>query len=296
MQDRITFVQNLSEALPYLRKFSGKTMVIKYGGAAMVHEAAREAFVSDMVLLRIVGIKPVVVHGGGPRINAMLKRLGKTTEFVQGLRVTDEETVDVIEMVLAGALNKSIVADINRHGGKAVGLSGKDACLIQASKYCPSDPNSPTTELDIGFVGKVDQIDPSVLVSLDESGFIPVVAPLGVGSDGRTYNINADTVAGEIASALKAEKLILMTDTPGILQSADQPDSLISCVDTAEVEQLIQQGVICGGMIPKVKACLSALAAGVSSCHIIDGRVPHCALLEIFTREGVGTLIAKEKE
>ncbi|MCA9417158.1 MAG: acetylglutamate kinase, partial [Candidatus Omnitrophica bacterium] len=232
MDDRKIFVNNLSEALPYLQAFRGKTLVIKYGGAAMVQEEARDAFIQDIVLLRTVGIKPVVVHGGGPMITEMLKKVGKTTEFIEGLRVTDRETVDITEMVLAGVLNKGIVAAINRAGGLAVGISGKDGNLVEAVKHQPSRPGKDDSEiiekLDIGYVGEVKKINPGVLTSLDEAGFVPVVAPLGVGSEGETYNINADTVAGALAGALKAEKLILMTDTPGILRDRKDSASLIS--------------------------------------------------------------------
>ncbi|MCA9409823.1 MAG: acetylglutamate kinase [Candidatus Omnitrophica bacterium] len=295
MDDRKIFVNNLSEALPYLQAFRGKTLVIKYGGAAMVQEEARDAFIQDIVLLRTVGIKPVVVHGGGPMITEMLKKVGKTTEFIEGLRVTDRETVDITEMVLAGVLNKGIVASINRAGGLAVGISGKDGNLVEAVKHQPSRPGKDDSEiiekLDIGYVGEVKKINPGVLTSLDEAGFVPVVAPLGVGSEGETYNINADTVAGALAGALKAEKLILMTDTPGILRDPKDSASLISQIDFDEVTELTQRGVIAGGMIPKTLACLDALENGCRTCHIIDGRIPHSALLEIFSKEGIGTLI-----
>ncbi len=295
MKDRTTFVNNLSEALPYLQAFRGKTLVVKYGGAAMVEEAAREAFIQDIVLLRTVGIKPVVVHGGGPMITEMLKKVGKTTEFIQGLRVTDRETVDITEMVLAGVLNKGIVASINRAGGLAVGLSGKDGNLVEAVKHQPNKPGTKEGEiletLDIGYVGEVSRINPNVLISLDEAGFIPVVAPLGVGPDGETYNINADTVAGALAGALEAEKLLLMTDTPGIMKDPDDRSSLISQLTLDDVKRLTAEGVIVGGMIPKTQACALALEKGCRTCHIIDGRVPHSALLEIFSIEGIGTLI-----
>lgn len=295
MQDAPTFVQHLAEALPYLQKFYGKTLVIKYGGAAMDQASAREAFIRDIVLLRQVGIKPVVVHGGGPMITEMLAKVGKTTEFIHGLRVTDRETVNITEMVLAGVINKGIVASINRAGGRAVGISGKDGNLILAAKHMPTvpgdDPERPPEGIDIGYVGEVSKINPEVILSLDSAGFIPVVAPLGVGEEGETYNINADTVAGAIAGSLKAEKLILMTDTPGLLRNPKDHSTLISWLTICEVDTLIQKGVLSGGMIPKVTACQTALEMGCKTCHIIDGRVPHAALLEIFTDEGVGTLI-----
>ena len=237
------------------------------------------------------------MHGGGPKITEMLKRVGKTTEFIQGLRVTDRETVDITEMVLAGMLNKGIVASINRRGGKAVGISGKDGNLIEAVKHLASRPSKdsgdPQESLDIGYVGEVSRINPELLHSLDEAGFIPVVAPLGTGSQGETYNINADTVAGELAGALQAEKLVLMTDTPGILRVPDDPSSLISTLAASEVDPLIESGAIGGGMLPKVRSCLRALELGCRKCHIIDGRIPHSALLEIFSRKGIGTQIQR---
>lgn len=298
MRDAPTFVQHLAEALPYLQKFHGKTLVIKYGGAAMDQASAREAFIRDIVLLRQVGIKPVVVHGGGPMITEMLAKVGKTTEFIHGLRVTDRETVNITEMVLSGVINKGIVASINRAGGRAVGISGKDGNLIKASKHMPTfpgdDPNRPPEGIDIGYVGEVKQINPGVILSLDSAGFIPVVAPLGMGEEGETYNINADTVAGAIAGALQAEKLILMTDTPGLLQNPKDHSTLISSLSLNEVDTLIEKGILSGGMIPKVAACQTALGLGCKTCHIIDGRVPHAALLEIFTDEGVGTLITTQ--
>jgi len=298
VQDRQDFVRHLLEALPYLQKFWGNTLVFKYGGAAMVEPQARDAFIQDIVLLRTVGIKPVIVHGGGPMITEMLKKVGKSSEFFQGLRVTDRETVDITEMVLAGVINKGIVASINRAGGRAVGISGKDGGLIEAVKHKPGNGSgenrkSPETEIDIGFVGQVSRIDPEVLNSLDETGFIPVVAPLGAGPDGETYNINADTVAAEIAGALGAEKLILMTDTPGLLENPSDPSTRISTLSLDEIMTFQKKGNISGGMIPKTSACIRALELGCRACHIIDGRVPHSALLEIFSTEGIGTLITR---
>ena len=296
MKDRMTFVHNLTEALPYIQEFRGKTIVIKYGGAAMVGEEPRRAFIQDVVLLSTVGIKVVVVHGGGPMITDMLKKVGKTTEFIQGLRVTDRETVDITEMVLAGVINKGIVASINREGGRAVGISGKDGNTIQAVKHLPSkpseSPDTPPETLDIGFVGDVKKVDPTLIHTLDGAGFVPVVAPLGVGAEGETYNINADTVAGELAGSLKAEKLVLMTDTAGILREKDNPASLITTLTTDQLDPLVEKGVLDGGMLPKVASCRRALEQGCRKCHIIDGRVPHSALLEIFSRQGIGTLIS----
>ena len=276
------FPEYLLEALPYIRRFHGKTIVIKYGGAAMKDTEIQKDFVRDVVLLRFVGIRPVIVHGGGPKITQMMQRLGKNAQFIDGLRVTDKETVDIAEMVLAGTVNKEIVALINREGGRAVGLSGKDGGLISARKR--SGP-------DLGFVGDVESVDVSILKVLDENGFIPVVSPLGLGSDGQSYNINADTVSGEIAAALAAHRLIILTDTPGILRDTSDPKSLISSIDVAEIPEMTESRVLQGGILPKIAACERALKAGVSKAHIIDGRVPHVVLLELFTDQGVGTEI-----
>jgi acetylglutamate kinase len=279
----------LIEALPYIRRFYHKTMVIKYGGAAMADEGLKEAFAMDIVLMKYVGLNPVVVHGGGPQIGEVLQRMGKTSTFVQGLRVTDQETMDVVEMVLVGRVNKEIVDLINRCGGKAVGLSGKDGSLIRAKKLHLSpqgEKDSPPEIVDLGMVGEVEGINSDVIKTLDDGDFIPVIAPVGVGKDGKTYNINADLVAGKVAAALGAEKLILLTDVPGVL---DNGGSLITSLKAQEAKDLIAKEVVSAGMIPKVTCCLEALAGGVGKAHIIDGRVKHALILEIFTDTGVGT-------
>jgi acetylglutamate kinase len=281
----------LTEALPYIRKFQGKTIVIKYGGNAMVDENLKSSFARDIVLMKLVGLNPVVVHGGGPQIGNLLKRIGKETEFVDGMRVTDRETMDVVEMVLGGLVNKEIVNLINSHGGKAVGLTGKDGDLIHATKMhmTRNDPATETSEIiDIGHVGEVESIDTSVLDMLIHGDFIPVVAPIGVGKDGHSYNINADLVAGKLAEVMAAEKLILLTNTSGIL---DQNGKLLSGLSASDVNQLIKDGVIHGGMLPKVRCALDAINSGVRSSHIIDGRVEHAVMLELFTDDGVGSLM-----
>ena len=276
----------LLEALPYLRTFQGKTLVIKYGGAAMERVELKQEFARDVVLLRFVGIRPVIVHGGGPQIGALMKRLGKESKFVGGMRVTDAETVEIVEMVLVGKINKEIVGLIDMHGGRAVGLSGKDGHLIQASKRLHRTPEGET--VDIGLVGEVEVVDPSVIRLLEDNGLIPVIAPVGVGTKGETFNINADLVAGDLAAALHAEKLIHLTDVQGIL---DEDKRLMSTLTRREAERLIKAGVIDGGMLPKVESALRALQGGAAKAHIIDGRVPHAILLEVFTREGIGTEI-----
>lgn len=284
----------LIEALPYIRRFYDKTIVIKYGGNAMIDEGLKESFALDVVLMRYIGFHPVIVHGGGPQIGKVLAQMGKKTEFVEGMRVTDGETMDVVEMVLVGKVNKEIVGLINRHGGRAVGLSGKDGQLILAKKmnvYTRKEDGSPPESVDIGMVGEVASVNPSVVLAMEERHFIPVIAPVGVGESGESYNINADLVAGRIASALKAEKLILLTDVPGIL---DEGDQLIRTLDVGRARDLLEKGRITGGMIPKVRCCLDALQGGVTKTHIIDGRVEHTLLLEIFTDEGVGTEILSE--
>ena len=281
----------LTEALPYIQRFSGRTVVIKYGGNAMVDKQLKAGFARDIVLMKTVGINPVVVHGGGPQIGNLLTRLGKETEFIQGMRVTDAETMDVVEMVLGGLVNKDIVNLINRHGGKAVGLTGKDGDLIRARKLELSSPEngaSPPEIIDIGHVGEVESIEASVVDMLVHGDFIPVVAPIGVGDDGFSYNINADLVAGKVAEVLGAEKLILLTNTPGLL---DARGELTTGLSTADVDHLIADGTIHGGMLPKIRCALDAVKAGVKAAHIIDGRVPHAVLVELFTDEGVGTLI-----
>ncbi len=281
----------LSEALPYIKRFKGKTVVIKYGGNAMVDEGLKSSFARDIVLMNLVGINPVVVHGGGPQIGDLLARLGKSSEFVQGMRVTDSETMDVVEMVLGGLVNKEIVNLINQHGGGAVGLTGKDGGLIRARKMqLRSDaPELEAPEIiDIGHVGEVESIDASVVNMMTQGGFVPVIAPIGIGHDGCSYNINADLVAGRMAEVLQAEKLILLTNTPGLL---DRDGELLTGLSTQQVDELVADGTIHGGMLPKIRCALEAVQAGVTASHIIDGRVKHAVLLELFTDEGVGTLI-----
>ena len=281
----------LIEALPYIRHFHGKTIVIKYGGNAMVDEVLKKSFARDIVLMKLVGINPVIVHGGGPQISKLLEQIGKESEFIDGMRVTDRETMDIVEMVLGGLVNKEIVNLINSQGGKAVGLSGKDGGMIQAEKLTikKDDPEARVPEIiDIGHVGRVKHIDPGVVRTLDTKNFIPVVAPIGVGEDGHTYNINADSVAGALAATLQAEKLILLTNTPGVL---NQHEELVTGLSADEISDLISKGVIKGGMLPKVECALEALAGGVHTAQIIDGRIEHAVLLEIFTDSGVGTLI-----
>jgi acetylglutamate kinase len=281
----------LSEALPYIQRFIGKTIVIKYGGNAMVDEKLKSSFARDLVLMKTVGINPIVVHGGGPQIGNLLTRLGKETEFVQGMRVTDAETMDVVEMVLGGLVNKEIVSLINQHGGHAIGLSGKDGDLIHARPLQLSTQeaeNKPSEIIDIGHVGEVDSIDASVVNLLMQGNFIPIIAPIGVGEDGRSYNINADLVAGKMAELIKSEALILLTNTAGLL---DKKEELLTGLNAKEVNTLINDGTIYGGMLPKINCALSAVNAGVKSARIIDGRVPHAILIELFTQEGIGTLI-----
>ncbi|MEI6126795.1 MAG: acetylglutamate kinase [Pseudomonadota bacterium] len=291
MQTAIDKANVLMESLPYIRKFSNKTFVIKFGGHAMIDPGLSHSFALDIILLSYVGIRPVVVHGGGPQIGELMLRLGKEPKFLDGLRVTDKETMDIAEMVLVGRINKEIVSHINKNGGRAVGLSGKDGSLIMAKKLLKKDKTDPTKIIDIGLVGEVTAINPRVINTLDANQFIPVIAPLGFGEDGETYNINADTAAGEIASALNAEKLILLTDVEGV---KDKDDNLLSTLTDKEVRTLLDRGAITGGMIPKVECCCKALDTGVSKAHIIDGRLDHAVLLEIFTDIGIGTQIFKE--
>ena len=276
----------LMEALPYIREFRGKTVVIKSGGSAMEESELKRSFALDVILLRFVGIDPVIVHGGGPQIGALMKRLGKEPKFVGGMRVTDEETVEIVEMVLVGKINKEIVGLINYHGGKAVGLSGKDGSLIRARRRLHRLPSG--EEVDIGLVGEVEHVNPEPIRLLEEHGFIPVIAPVGVGLAGETYNINADLVAGEVAAALGAEKLIHLTDVQGILGDGG---GLITTLAGKEAERLMEESVIDGGMLPKVESSLRALRGGTAKAHIIDGRVPHAILLELFTHEGIGSEI-----
>lgn len=281
----------LGEALPYIRRFRGKTVVVKYGGNAMVDENLKSGFARDIVLMRLVGINPVVVHGGGPQIGRVLEKIGKQSEFVQGMRVTDSETMDVVEMVLGGLVNKNIVSLITSHGGRAVGLTGKDGDLIRARKLTltsdASELDAPEI-IDIGHVGEVASVDVAVVDMMVAGGFIPVIAPIGVGEDGCSYNINADLVAGRVAEVLGAEKLILLTNTTGLL---DKEGELLTGLSAPEVDALIVDGTIHGGMLPKIRCALSAVKSGVRSAHIIDGRVEHAVLIELFTDEGVGTLI-----
>lgn len=280
--------QTLAEALPYIKRFFDKTIVIKYGGNAMTDARLKECFAQDVVLLKLVGMNPVVVHGGGPQINEMLDKLGKKGEFIQGMRVTDEETMDVVEMVLGGQVNKEIVNLINRHGGKAVGLTGQDGNFIHAQKLLMEDMTDPTKLIDVGLVGEISGIDPSIINFLDTGDFIPVVAPIGVGEHGETYNINADVVAGKLAEILGAEKLILLTNTPGVL---DKEGNLLTGLTPKQIDDLVADGTLSGGMLPKISSALDAARSGVKSVHIIDGRVEHALLLEVLTDEGVGTLI-----
>ncbi|MBI4005958.1 MAG: acetylglutamate kinase [Gammaproteobacteria bacterium] len=281
----------LTEALPYIRRFSGKTMVIKYGGNAMSDEKLKTGFARDVVLMKLVGMNPVVVHGGGPQIGELLKRIGKESEFVNGMRVTDSETMDIVEMVLGGQVNKEIVNLINKNGGSAVGLTGKDGDLIQARKlvFTRNDPGMKAPEIiDIGHVGEVASFDTAIVDMLIQGDFIPVIAPIGVGVDGQSYNINADLVAGKLAEVLGAEKLIILTNTAGLL---GDDSKVLTGLSVADVNRLIDKGVITGGMLPKIRSALDAVHAGVRTAHIIDGRVEHAVLLEIFTNQGVGTLI-----
>ncbi len=298
MEKLIEKANILIEALPFIRNFYGKTFVIKYGGAAQVEDELKNSFAQDIVLMNFIGIKPIVVHGGGPRISHTMKKMGKEPSFIQGQRVTDKETMDIVEMVL-GLINKEIVALINSHGGKAVGLSGKDGGLIKAKKKLLPRLSPPLTKgrkggvseeeiIDIGLVGEVDSIDPGILDAIEKGGFVPVISPIGAGGKGETFNINADYVASAIASSLKAEKFILLTDVPGI---SDKRGRVISTISKKEIKKLIDNVTVSGGMLPKVQACTRAIDAGVKKTHIVDGRIPHCLLLEIFTKEGIGTEI-----
>ncbi|NBT28901.1 MAG: acetylglutamate kinase [Gammaproteobacteria bacterium] len=295
VKDPAMMASLLAEAMPYIQHFHGQTIVIKYGGNAMTDESLKRGFARDVVLMKLVGMNPVVVHGGGPQIGQLLERMGKKSEFVDGLRVTDSETIDVVEMVLGGLVNKNIVALINAHGGRAVGLSGKDGDMIRARKLILKKEGASAEEdpVELGFVGEIKSINPSVVDVLDEGDFIPVIAPIGMGDDGKAYNINADTVAGKLAVTLGAEKLILLTNTPGVL---DQNGSLLTGLSEARVQELIDAGVITGGMLPKVRCALDAVAGGVRTATISDGRVPHATLLETLTDEGVGTQIGRSRD
>ncbi len=292
MQKLIEKANTLVEALPYIKNFSGKTFVIKYGGAAQIDEALKNAFAQDIVLLNFIGVHPVVVHGGGPKISAMMKKLGKEPKFINGQRVTDQETMEIVEMVLGGLINKEIVSLINSHGGKAIGLTGKDGPLIRAVKKGgkgkkTSGRSEKAVEADLGLVGDVTEVNKDILLNLQREDLITVISPIGAGPGGEALNINADSAASAVASALQAEKLILLTDVPGIMETG----KTISTLNGKRAQELIKKGIVSGGMIPKTQACLEALRAGVGKTHILDGRVPHCLLLEIFTNEGVGTEI-----
>ena len=278
----------LAAALPYIRRFQDKTIVVKYGGNAMTDENLKHCFARDVVLLKLVGMNPVVVHGGGPQIDDLLKRVGKQGQFIQGMRVTDRETMEVVEMVLGGQVNKEIVALINQHGGKAVGLTGKDGSFIRARKLLMPDRDNPADLIDIGQVGDITSIDPSLISFLDTGDFIPVIAPIGVGENGESYNINADVVAGKLAEILRAEKLVLLTNTPGVL---DKDGNLLTGLTPKQIDDLVADGTLSGGMLPKIGSALDAARSGVRNVHIIDGRVEHALLLEILTDHGVGTMI-----
>jgi len=284
----LTKAKILGEALPYIKRFFDKTIVIKYGGNAMTDPLLKDCFARDVVLLKLVGMNPVVVHGGGPQIEDLLKRVGKQGTFIQGMRVTDEETMDIVEMVLGGQVNKEIVNLINQHGGKAVGLTGQDGNFIRAKKLMLQSKDKPEEMIDIGSVGEITSIDPSLISFLDKGDFIPVIAPIGVGPRGETYNINADVVAGKIAEVLGAEKLVLLTNTPGVL---DKAGKLLTGVTPKEIDAMVDDGTLSGGMLPKIGSALDAARSGVKSVHIIDGRVEHALLLEILTKRGVGTMV-----
>jgi acetylglutamate kinase len=293
MQGIIDKAQILIEALPYIQRLAGKTVVIKYGGNAMINEALKNDVMADITLLKYIGINPVLVHGGGPDINAMLDRLSIKSEFKNGLRVTDAETMSVAQMILVGKTNKEIVARLNQHGARAIGICGIDGRLIECERMTQDAAGQP---LDIGFVGNIIRINTRVLEMLANDEYIPVVAPIGIGKDGESYNINADTVAGEIAAALHAEKLMTLTDVEGVkVKNALGEDEVVSSLNEREIEDLVQRGVIKGGMIPKVMGCLDTVRRGVGRAHIIDGRIPHCLLLEIFTNKGIGTMIMRER-
>lgn len=293
--EALNIAQVLTEALPYIQRFTGKTIVVKFGGNAMVDPLLHESFARDIVLMKLVGMNPVVVHGGGPQIGALLKKLNIHTEFVDGMRVTDAQTMDVVEMVLGGSVNKEIVSSINRNGGKAIGVTGKDGQMIRAHKLSVTrhSPELDAPEIiDIGHVGEVNQIDTEVLQVILASNFIPVIAPIGVGEDGSTYNINADLVAGKLAEVMRAEKLMLLTNVAGLL---DKNGEILTGLTTRQVDELIADGTISGGMLPKIRCALDAVKTGVTSAHIVDGRVPHAVLLETFTDEGMGTLITNKR-
>ena len=284
-----TIARVLSESLPYIRQFHGRTIVIKYGGNAMIEPALQRSFAHDVVLLKLIGLNPVVVHGGGPQINEALTRVGKAGEFIQGMRVTDLETMEVVEWVLGGQVQQDIVMMINEAGGKAVGLTGKDGGLIRARKKLMSNDLDPDSPLDIGYVGEITKVDPSVVKALQDDQFIPVISPIGFGEDGLAYNINADLVAGKMAEVLGAEKLLMMTNTPGVLDANGQ---LLRELSSRTIDSMFADGTISGGMLPKISSALDAARNGVKSVHVVDGRVPHSLLLEVLTDQGVGTMIS----
>ena len=281
----------LSESLPYIKRFHGKTIVIKYGGNAMTEEALQRSFAHDVVLLKLIGLNPIIVHGGGPQIDEALRRIGKQGTFIQGMRVTDAETMEVVEWVLGGQVQQDIVLMINEAGGKAVGLTGKDGCMIQAVKKMMPNKEDPSNPIDIGFVGDIAHIEPAVVKALQDDQFIPVISPIGYGEDGLAYNINADIVAGKMAELLGAEKLLMMTNTPGVL---DKDGKLLRSLSATTIDAFFADGTISGGMLPKISSALDAARNGVQSVHIVDGRVPHCLLLEILTDRGVGTMISSD--
>ncbi len=281
----------LSESLPYIKRFHGKTIVIKYGGNAMTEEVLQRSFAHDVVLLKLIGLNPIVVHGGGPQIDEALRRIGKKGTFIQGMRVTDADTMEVVEWVLGGQVQQDIVLMINEAGGKAVGLTGKDGCLIQAKKKLMPNKEDPSHPIDIGFVGDIEHVEPAVVKALQDDQFIPVISPIGYGEDGLAYNINADVVAGKMAEVLGAEKLLMMTNTPGVL---DKDGKLLRSLSATTIDALFADGTISGGMLPKISSALDAARNGVKSVHVVDGRVPHCLLLEILTDRGVGTMISSD--
>ncbi|MCG2829095.1 acetylglutamate kinase [Methanothermobacter sp. K4] len=290
-------VNILVEALPYIKKFHKKKIMIKYGGHAMIDEAAMDSTARDTVLLKYVGMEPVVVHGGGPEISRAMNKMGKEPRFIEGLRVTDEETMEIVKMVLVGKINTSIVSKICYHGGRAIGLSGKDSNLLLAKKRAPHVVKDAETgekrEIDLGLVGEIESVDPGIINMLTDNNYIPVISPIGVDRNANTLNLNADTVAGEVAAGIGAEKLIVLTDVPGILEDPSDPDTLIRKVSVDELSDLVKSGIVEGGMLPKTLTCIQAINDGVSSAHIIDGRVEHSLLLEIFTKKGIGTMITR---
>ncbi|MDN5373833.1 MAG: acetylglutamate kinase [Methanothermobacter sp.] len=290
-------VNILVEALPYIKKFHRKKIMIKYGGHAMIDEAAMDSTARDTVLLKYVGMEPVVIHGGGPEISRAMNKMGKEPKFIEGLRVTDEETMEIVKMVLVGKINTSIVSKICYHGGRAIGLSGKDSNLLLARKRAPhvvrDDETGERREIDLGLVGEIESVDPGIINMLTDNNYIPVISPIGVDRDANTLNLNADTVAGEVAAGIGAEKLIVLTDVPGILEDPSDPDTLIRRISVDELSDLVKSGIVEGGMLPKTLTCIQAINDGVSSAHIIDGRVEHSLLLEIFTKKGIGTMITE---